>query len=125
MNSAMVTARGLYKFWHGFGVPAYPENYVPDDAVMPYITYDLKKPDWRGSISYNARVWYIDTSFGGIMTKIDEIADEIGDTGVRIEDEDGVIFLFKDNPFFQFQPLDEPDEKVKCAYLSMIIHVLA
>ena len=106
-------------------MPAYPENTVPDDAVLPYITYDIKQPDWRGVASYNARVWYRDTSFLGILTKVDEISDAIGDSGARIVTEGGYIFLFRDNPFFQIQPNDETDEKIKIAYLSMIMHVLA
>lgn len=114
-------AVGLYDFWNGFGIPAYPENMVPDDAVLPYITYDLRFPDWRGYTSYNARVWYHDTSVLPIMAKIQQISDEIGE-GKRIAIPGGSVFLFKDNLFFQMMPSE--DEAIKLAYLSMVIHVL-
>ena len=118
------TAQGLHEFWNSFGIPAYPEYAVPDDATLPYITYELAQPNWRDSSPYYARVWYKDTSYVGITEKIDEISSAIGE-GVRIKITDGYIFLFKDSLFIQFQPFEAVDEYVKIAYLQMICHVLA
>lgn len=117
------TAKGLYQFWTGFNIPAYPEYAVPDDAVLPYITYELVQPNWRDSSPYFARVWYRDTSYVDITRKVDEISAEIGE-GKRIVLDDGYLFLFKDSTFIQFQPVED-DEDLKVAYLQMICHVLA
>ena len=117
------TAKGLYQFWTGFGIPAYPENAVPDDAALPYITYELIEPNWRDSSPYYARIWYRDPSYVGITTKCDEVADAIGE-GKRLVIEDGYVYLFKDQTFIQFQPVEATDELVKVAYLQMICHVL-
>ena len=35
------TAKALYQFFSGFGLPAYVEYNVPDEAALPYITYRL------------------------------------------------------------------------------------
>lgn len=37
----MNKAQAIQAFWESFGVPAYEESTVPDDAVMPYITYSM------------------------------------------------------------------------------------
>ena len=120
--STVDVARALYQFWNGFNIPAYPENSVPDDATLPYITYDMRAPNWSGMSLYNARVWYRDTSFNTILAKVSEISDEIGE-GKRIAVLGGSIFLFKEDLFFQMMPSE--DDAVKMAYLSMVIHVIA
>lgn len=117
------TAKGLYQFWSGFGIPAYPEYAVPDDATLPYITYELAQPNWRDSSPYYARVWYRDTSYVDITQKVDEISSEIGE-GKRIVLDDGYMYLFKDSTFIQFQPVEDEDN-LKVAYLQLICHVLA
>ena len=114
----------LYDFWNGFTINAYPERAVPDDAQLPYITYDLKQPNWRGATTYNVRVWYKDTSYTTIAGKVSEISQAIGE-GVRLNAEGVIIYLFKDENFLQWQPVEEEEEGLKVAYLSMIIHVLA
>ena len=37
----MTKAAAIYQFWSGFGLTAYEENTVPEDAVFPYVTYQL------------------------------------------------------------------------------------
>lgn len=115
----MATATALYSFWSSFGIPAYPEGYAPENAVEPYITYELKKPNWSELTVCTSRVWYRSKSYVDITEKIDEIGDRIGE-GVLIPCGDGFIQLFKDAEFVQFQPY-EADDSVKVAYLSMIM----
>lgn len=117
-------ARTLSEYWNSFGIPAYPEETVPDDATLPYITYALVKPHWRGVAIYNVRVWYKDTSFIGIMNTVDKIASDIGE-GKRIIKDNVIIYLFKEDNFFQMQPLPDSEEEFKVAYLTMSIQVLA
>ena len=118
------TAKGLYEFWSSFGITAYPENAIPSDARLPYITYDLLQPSWRNEASYNIRVWYRDTSLEAITRKTDEISAAIGE-GKHLTIDGGHIWLFKDDRFVQMESVEDPDALLKYAYLSMIIHVLA
>ena len=39
------TAAALYTFFSSFGIPAYVEYNVPDNAALPYITYELRDPE--------------------------------------------------------------------------------
>lgn len=113
------TATTLYSFWSSFGIPAYPEYNIPDDASMPYITYELVEPEWRGQINAYARVWYRDTSYVSIAETLRNISNRIGE-GLLLPSGRGFILLFKDSQFIQFQPY-EVDNDVKIAYLSMIM----
>ena len=111
-------ASALNAFWNSFGLPAYPEGYVPDDQALPYITYQLVKPNWRSQVSSYARVWYYDPSYLNITAKVDEIETAIGE-GKTIRADDGFIFIAKDVNFCQFQPTE--DYGLKVAYLQLII----
>lgn len=113
--SSIVSA--LYTFFSGFGLPAYPEDTVPDDETLPYITYQIAIPEWEKPVSLYARVWYRSNSFAAISAKVGEIDDAIG-PGAVVPMENGAIWLYKDSPFIQFMPY-EGDPTLKCMYLSM------
>lgn len=118
--SKIVTA--LYTFFSGFGLDAYPENTVPDEAQLPYITYQITVPEWESPVSMYARVWYRSASFAGISAKVDEIDEAIG-PGAVIPFEDGAIWIYKGAPFAQYMPMDgDPD--LKCMYLSMSVQAI-
>lgn len=121
MNQKLL--RALYQFWSQFGIPAYTEDSVPVEARMPYITYSISVPDWRQPVNTNARVWYADTSYASISAKLDEISQVIGE-GVSIKVDGGVICLFKDSNFIQYQPYEASNDSTKVAYLSMVTLVL-
>lgn len=116
------TAKALYKFFSGFGIPAYVEYAPPDDAQLPYITYQLVSPDWRESATMYARVWYRSTSFAAINAKVDEIAASIGE-GKSIPTEGGAVYLSKGTPFAQYMPM-EGDDTLKVVYLNLIINAI-
>lgn len=115
--------KALYDFWSSFGLPAYPENNVPysEDGVNPveppYITYRIVEPEWRTQVSTYARVWYKDTSYRAISSKVDQIKSRIGE-GVMLPTDSGFVLLFKDLNFCQYEPTD--DSRLKVAYLSLI-----
>lgn len=113
------TAKALYGFFSGFGLPAYVEYSPPDDAVLPYITYQLAQPEWHDPTSIYARVWYRSTSYVDISAKVDEIAAAIGE-GVSIPTRGGYIVLEKGNPFAQYMPM-EGDDTLKVMYLNLIL----
>lgn len=70
--------QGLDSFWSSFGIPAYDENAVPDNAQMPYITYQASVGPFEATIPMSASVWYFDTSWKAVSNKVDEISNAIG-----------------------------------------------
>lgn len=64
----------LYKFWSSFEIPAYEENSVPDNAQMPYITYEATVGEFETVVPLSASIW--DRTTKGTAF-IDAKADEI------------------------------------------------
>lgn len=109
------TAKALYQFFSSFGLPAYVEYNVPDEAVLPYITYQLNEPGWNDSGTIYARVWYRSTSFTAINAKVNQIKAAVGE-GVSLPTDGGAVYLTKGVPFAQYMPM-EGDETLKVVYL--------
>lgn len=109
------TAKALYQFFSGFGIPAYVEYAPSDDAVLPYITYQLIEPAWNEVGTIYARVWYRSTSYTAINAKVDEIRAAVGD-GISLPTRNGAVYLTPGNPFSQNMPMDG-DDTLKVVYL--------
>ncbi len=109
------TAQALYQFFSGFSLPAYVEYSPPDDAVLPYITYQVIEPNWPDVGTLYARVWYRSTSFTAINAKVDEIRRAVGE-GVSIPTSGGAVYLSKGTPFAQNMPM-EGDDTLRVVYL--------
>lgn len=98
------TAKALYAFFSGFGIPAYTVETVPDEAVLPYIVYDVAEPEWRDHRNIFARVYYRNQSSSyAAMSKADEIVRAVGD-GIRLECDEGWIILNPVSPLIQQLP---------------------
>lgn len=115
------TARSLYQFFSGFGIPAYSKDNVPDAAELPFITYEVVEPEPLAKCLFHAWVWYRDTSMTAVLAKADQIKAAIG-TGLTIPTPGGFIALFRDRdtPFAQEQP--DPDKTIRVMFLTMILH---
>lgn len=117
------TAKALYTFFSGFGLPAYVIGSVPDETPdgrpvqPPYITYQLREPDWRMQIQLYAELWYRSTSMVPINAKTDEIRAAVGE-GVSIPTEGGAVYLSE----FAAEPLYmEGDDTLKRMYMTFTI----
>ena len=102
------TARALYEFFSGFGIPAYAENNVPDEAEKPYITYPIIETESLYSSPFYCRVWYRARDYGNLLQKVDAILEATSD-GVRIECDGGCVVLRPDTPRVQIQSDENPD----------------
>lgn len=65
------------EFWSSFGLPAYDELTVPDDAVMPYLTYEAVSGNLGARTQVSASIYYRSNSWAEISRKADQIAREI------------------------------------------------
>lgn len=91
----------LQAFWSGFQIPAYDENSVPDEAQLPYITYDVSVDDFGNSVAQTASLWYKSTSWRDITEKEMEIAEFVGRGGRMIAYDNGAMWIRKANPWAQ------------------------
>ena len=114
----MTKAAAIYQFWNSFGLTAYEENSVPDDAAFPYITYQLVTDSFDREIPLTASLWYRSESWTGINAKTEEISQKISRGGKIISCDGGAIWLKRGQPFAQNMG-DESDDLIKRKYLNI------
>ena len=114
----MTKAAAIYQFWNSFGLTAYEENTVTDDASFPYITYQLVTDSFDREIPLSASLWYRSESWTGINAKTEEISQKISRGGRIIPCDGGAIWLKRGQPFAQNMG-DENDDLIKRKYLNI------
>ena len=114
----MTKAAAIYKFWNSFGLTAYDENTVPDDATFPYITYQLVTDSFDREIPLSASLWYRSESWTSINAKTEEISQKISRGGKIISCDGGAIWLKRGQPFAQSMG-DESNDLIKRKYINI------
>ena len=114
----MTKAAAMYQFWNSFGLTAYEENTVPDDAAFPYITYQLVTDSFDREVPVTASLWYRSESWTDINAKTEEISQKISRGGKIIPCDGGAIWLKRGQPFAQNMG-DESDNLIKRKYLNI------
>ena len=112
--------QGLQNFWESFGIPAYDEMSVPDNAEMPYITYSAIVGPFESVIPMSASVWYRSTSWREISNKVDQISLVLSKLIILGLGSGQYIALSKANgSAFAQRMYDETDDLVKRVYLTI------
>ena len=114
----MTKAAAIYQFWSGFGLTAYEENSVPDEAQFPYIAYQLVTDSFDHEAPVTASLWYRSESWTAINAKTEEISQKISRGGKVIACDGGAIWLKRGQPFSQNMG-DESDDLIKRKYLNI------
>ena len=98
----MTIEQAIHNFWSSFGLIAYDENSVPDNATLPDITYSVNIGDiTSGPVTTQASLGYRSMSWKEITEKSEEIRKHLGIGGVMIEHDDGAIWIKRGNTFAQ------------------------
>lgn len=119
----MDKSQALDKFWNSFGIPAYEESTIPDEAVMPYITYEVSTGALNDELYLTASIWYHSNSWKAIEKKKDEIAKKIREYGYyKQKIDDGYMVITQAVPFAQ-RTSDE-DNSVRRIYLNIAVEFL-
>jgi len=113
----------LHNFWSGFGLKAYDENTVPDDAQLPYLTYEVSDDNFGNKVMQSASLWYRSSSWADITAKEQEISDFITRGGRMIAYDGGAMWIQKTSPWAQ--RLEEPsDEMIRRIVLNVTIEFM-
>ena len=115
--------QALHNFWSSFGLTAYDENSVPDDARLPYITYEVSSDDFGHTLAQTASLWYRSTSWADITKKEQQIADFITKGGRMIAYDDGAFWVQKASPWAQ-RMSDPSDDKIRRIVLNVTVEFL-
>lgn len=111
--------QAIQKLWSSFGIPAYDEQTVPDDAKMPYITYQVATDSIDQIVNLSASIWYRSSSWKDVSNKCDEIARYLAEQGfAKIELDNGYVWFVKGTPFAQ-RMSDPEDDMIRRIYLNV------
>lgn len=111
--------QAIHNFWSSFGLAAYDESTVPDDAQPPYITYNVATGALEDFLALTGSVWYRSYSWAEISQKVQQIAEYIGAGGHRLLSVDGgYLFLTQGSPFSQ-RMADPNDDTIRRVYINL------
>lgn len=113
--------QSIHSFWSSFGITAYDENSVPDDAQMPYITYNVSTGSIGDITIMSASVWYRATSWTYLDNMANRISSHIGYGGITIEIDNGLVWIKRSSPFAQRMA---DDGEVKRTLLTIAVEYL-
>ena len=119
----MTKAAAIYQFWSSFGLTAYEENTVPEDATFPYVTYQLVTDSFDREVAATASLWYRGESWTAINAKTEEVARFIGGGGCLLDCDSGFIWLKRGTPFAQNMG-DESDDLIKRKYINVTVEYM-
>ena len=111
--------QAIHTFWSGFGIPAYDEQTVPDNAKMPYITYRVVTDSIGNVCNLTGSIWYRSTSWREVSDKAAEVAQAVGQYGfTKLKLDDGYVWFTKGAPFAQ-RMSDPASDMIRRIYLNV------
>lgn len=107
--------QALYAFWAGFNWPAYDEQTVPDEATLPYITYEDAVSGFNNDIALTADLWYRSREWSQITAKAKEIVAAIGRGGKLVQYKGGAFWIKLSTPNYTrtSDPSDDGVRRIK------------
>ena len=118
----MDKVQAIHNFWSQFGLPAYDENSVPDDAIMPYITYTVATDSLDQPVTLSGSLWYRSNSWREITLKSEEIAKVVAEKGFySAKLDNGYVWITKGSPFAQRMTDTDPTKRI---YINLMAEFL-
>lgn len=120
----MTKAAAIKQFLDSFGMPAYPTSSVPEDAELPFLTYELTVAAWEAApVGMTVNLWFYTTSEKVPNDKAQEISEAIGHGGKVLACEGGYIWLKRGEPWCQ-SLRDESNANIKRRLLNLTAEYL-
>lgn len=119
--------QALHKFWSSFGLTAYDENTVPDNALTTnggkYLTYSVATASLDEPTPLYANLWYKSSSWAEITVKTNEMSEAIGRGGAIVPFDGGYIWICRGVPFSQRMP--DEDDTIRRIYINVMAEYLS
>lgn len=120
----MNKAQAIHSFWSSFGLPAYDQSSVPSgkgEAVMPYITYEMKADNIDNEVGLVGSIWYRSPSWEAVTLKSDEVAQRIGEI-LPIPLDNGYCWIKRGSPLAQ--RMSDEDDSVRRILINITVEYL-
>ena len=119
----MTKGAALQAFFDGI-MTSYAASAVPDNATLPYLTYELITSAWGGGeVGLTVNMWFRTTSEKEPNAAVDKLSKAIGLGGVFLHCDDGVIWLKRGSPWAQ-SLTDATDKTIKRRYINVTAEYL-
>ena len=119
----MTKGAALQSFFDSI-MTSYAESAVPEDATLPYLTYDFIISAWDGGeVGLTVNMWFRTASEKEPNAAVDKLSKAIGLGGVQLPCDDGVIWLKRGSPWAQ-SLTDETDKTIKRRYINVTAEYL-
>jgi hypothetical protein len=119
--------QALHQFWSSFGLTAYDENTVPDNALTTnggkYLTYNVATASLDEPTPLYANLWYKSSSWAEITVKANEMSEMIGRGGAIVPFDGGKIWICRGTPFSQRMP--DEDDTIRRIYINVMAEFLS
>ena len=112
----MDKGQALNAFWNTF-TKAYDQNTVPDDAVLPRITYSVSESGFNEPVVMSASIWDRGTSWKSVTDILKAIEAAIGAGGKVIGYDGGAIWIKTGTPFAQ--RMSDTDSSIRRIVLNI------
>lgn len=103
----MMKEYALHRFFSRWGIKAYYEGSVPENAELPYITYSFETSNIGRPVFMSASLWY-SGSWTAITEKSNEISCDLGVGGITVPYDNGFLWVVRGSPFAQRVPDENP-----------------
>lgn len=120
----MTKEQALHKFFNKFGITGYRNTSVPDDAILPYLTYTCPVSSiGEDPVSITVHTYHYTDSEAIPDAKAEEIRKAIGIGGVVLYCDGGAIWLKWGSPWCQ-SLVDDTDKNIKRRYINITAEFL-
>ena len=119
----MTKGAALQSFFDSI-MTSYAASSVPENATLPYLTYELITSAWDGGeVGLTVNLWFCTTSEAVPNAKAQELSDSIGYGGVTLPCDGGFIWLKRGSPWCQ-NLQDDTDKNIKRRYINVTAEYL-
>lgn len=119
----MTKGAALQSFFDSI-MTSYAASSVPENATLPYLTYELITSAWNGGeVGLTVNMWFRTTSEKEPNAAVDKLSKAIGLGGVFLHCDDGVIWLKRGSPWAQ-SLADATDKTIKRRYIIVTAEYL-
>lgn len=119
--------QALHKFWSGFGLTAYDENTVPDNALTTnkgkYLTYNVATASLGEPTPLYANLWYKSSSWAEITVKANQMSEAIGRRGAIVPFDGGKIWICRGAQFSQ--RMSDEDDTIRRIYINVMAEYMS
>lgn len=110
----MTKEQAIHQYWNKFvvdskSIKAYDENTVPQDAAMPYITYEVAVGSLGANILTQVDIWGRGTAWTEVTKIAETICNTIGMGGDDARYDGGRAHIMLDDTHYRRTPDDNSD----------------